>query len=395
MKKLFILLSLIFSLNAFAQVGIGTTNPDASAALEVKSNSKGFLPPRVSLTSISDVSTISSPATGLMVYNTATAGTSPNNVTPGFYFFDGSKWMRIVNQQLDATIEFDKTTPTTSGVVFTPNTPQSKDYIYVSTVNGSQWTWNGSSYVTYTTPASTAWYISGGTNDAGSNKSSTIYRTGAVSIGTSNKADSSAQLDVNSSSKGFLPPRVALTATNAAGPINVPATGLLVYNTATAGTSPYNVTPGYYYNAGTSSAPNWSAIQTVTQTKGTDVGKIVYNKTSGTAGDISLSATVGQLTYTIDGFNNKIKLSSNPGSAVTINAYQVEQYSSSSYYGGGYALSYTTSNWSTYQTVGSMAVNEINTIYATCSNEDKAYKITTWIQGSGTRYNYCIIMERF
>ncbi len=62
--------------------------------------------------------------------------------------------------------------------------------------------------------------------------------------------DASAILDLNTGNagnKGFLPPQVALTATNAAGPVTSPATGLLVYNTATAGTSPNIVIPGYYY----------------------------------------------------------------------------------------------------------------------------------------------------
>ncbi|MCF8465754.1 MAG: hypothetical protein K9G41_12980 [Flavobacteriales bacterium] len=39
---------------------------------------------------------------------------------------------------------------------------------------------------------------------------------------------------------------MALTATNAVGPIATPANGLMVYNTATAGVAPNNVTPGYY-----------------------------------------------------------------------------------------------------------------------------------------------------
>jgi hypothetical protein len=51
----------------------------------------------------------------------------------------------------------------------------------------------------------------------------------------------------NAGNKGFLPEQVALTATNAAGPVTSPATGLIVYNTATAGTTPTNVMPGYYY----------------------------------------------------------------------------------------------------------------------------------------------------
>jgi hypothetical protein len=59
--------------------------------------------------------------------------------------------------------------------------------------------------------------------------------------------DNSAMLDVFSSDRGLLLPRVALTATNAAGPVTAPADALLVYNTATAGTAPNNVTPGFYY----------------------------------------------------------------------------------------------------------------------------------------------------
>jgi hypothetical protein len=183
--KLIIILSLLLNtIISKAQVGIGTTTPNASAKLDITSTNKGFLPPRVTLTGTADVTTIASPATGLFVYNTATAGTSPSNVTPGLYYYDGSKWQRVINQQPDATVEFDKATPTTTDVVFTPNTPASKDYVYVSTVDNSQWTYNGSAYVTYTPPASTAWYTLGGTTDAGSNKTGSIYRTGNVGTGT-------------------------------------------------------------------------------------------------------------------------------------------------------------------------------------------------------------------
>jgi hypothetical protein len=213
-----------------AQVGIGTSSPSASAQLEVNSSSKGFLPPRVTLTGTADVTTIASPATGLLVYNTATAGTSPSNVTPGYYYYDGAKWQRIINQQPDATVEFDRATPTTAGVVFTPNTPASKDYVYVSTVDNSQWTYNGSTYVTYTPPASTSWYLSGGTSDAGSNKTGTVYRTGSVGIGATTTPAASAMLDVNSTTKGILPPRMTTTQRDL---ISSPATGLLIYNTTT------------------------------------------------------------------------------------------------------------------------------------------------------------------
>ncbi len=183
-KIIITLLIIASSQTSKAQIGIGTTSPNASAKLDITSTNKGFLPPRVTLTGTADVATIASPATGLMVYNTATAGTSPSNVTPGIYYYDGSKWQRIINQQPDATIEFDKATPTTSGVTFTPNTPASKDYVYLSTVDNSQWTYNGTAYVTYSPPASTAWNLAGGTTDAGSNKTGGIVRSGKVGIGS-------------------------------------------------------------------------------------------------------------------------------------------------------------------------------------------------------------------
>jgi len=70
----------------------------------------------------------------------------------------------------------------------------------------------------------------------------------------------SAAFQAHSNSQGFMVPHVALSATNAAGPIASPATSLLVWNTATAGTAPNNVTPGYYYNAGTPASPQWRKL---------------------------------------------------------------------------------------------------------------------------------------
>ncbi|MEI7526999.1 MAG: hypothetical protein WCJ95_21805 [Mariniphaga sp.] len=58
-------------------------------------------------------------------------------------------------------------------------------------------------------------------------------------------------MDIKSPIKGFLPPRVALIALNAAAPVLSPALGLLVFNTDTSGVSPNNVVPGYYYWGGT------------------------------------------------------------------------------------------------------------------------------------------------
>ena len=85
-----IALFLVF-LSGKAQTGIGTTTPDASAKLDVSATNKGLLPPRVTLTSGSDTTTISSPATGLLIYNTG------NNVAlqAGYYYWNGSSWATI------------------------------------------------------------------------------------------------------------------------------------------------------------------------------------------------------------------------------------------------------------------------------------------------------------
>lgn len=96
-RAAFILTGFILSTFVHGQVGIGTSNPNSSAQLEVSSGTKGFLPPRVALTALNAATPVTSPATGLLVYNTASAGTSPNNVTPGFYYWDGSSWQRIYN----------------------------------------------------------------------------------------------------------------------------------------------------------------------------------------------------------------------------------------------------------------------------------------------------------
>lgn len=95
----FIILFLVVAATGYSQnVGINTTGaaPNASALLDVDAaptNDKGILIPRVGLTQTTLNAPIgASVATSLLVYNTATV----NDVTPGYYYWDGTKWVRLL-----------------------------------------------------------------------------------------------------------------------------------------------------------------------------------------------------------------------------------------------------------------------------------------------------------
>jgi len=66
---LFLAILIIITIQGFTQVGINKdgSQPNSSAMLDVKSNSKGFLPPRMTH---AELNAIVNPATGLIVYCT-------------------------------------------------------------------------------------------------------------------------------------------------------------------------------------------------------------------------------------------------------------------------------------------------------------------------------------
>lgn len=82
-------------------IGIGTYSPDASAQLDITATNKGFLFPRVALTATNVASPIASPANSLTVFNTATAGVGTTAVSPGIYYWDGTKWVRLISNDND------------------------------------------------------------------------------------------------------------------------------------------------------------------------------------------------------------------------------------------------------------------------------------------------------
>ncbi|NOZ35986.1 MAG: hypothetical protein GXO80_11900 [Chlorobi bacterium] len=75
----------ILSFSQSVSINGSGTPPVASSVLDMSAvNNKGMLIPNISLTGTSDNTTVSSPANGLMIYNTATT----TDVTPGYYYFE-------------------------------------------------------------------------------------------------------------------------------------------------------------------------------------------------------------------------------------------------------------------------------------------------------------------
>lgn len=107
MKKLLpavCILSLVAQMGHSQNVGInpGGTTPNASAILDLNTgntytnpNGKGLLIPNVALTSTGAANPVTGPSTSLLVYNTATASSGSTAVFPGYYYWDGTKWVAL------------------------------------------------------------------------------------------------------------------------------------------------------------------------------------------------------------------------------------------------------------------------------------------------------------
>src|SRR5687767_2940739 len=124
------------TLNYAQNVAINNTGAigNPSAMLDVFSNNTGLLIPRVSLVATNNASPVTAPATSLLVYNTATSGAGLTQVTPGFYYWDGTQWLRfdagalpgpdwhiIGNAGTNPTIHFAGTTDAVDFVIRTSN----------------------------------------------------------------------------------------------------------------------------------------------------------------------------------------------------------------------------------------------------------------------------------
>jgi len=114
------------SLSTQAQVGIGTTTPNASAMLDIVSTDAGILIPRMDQTQ-RDAVTVNAATTGLLIYQT--------NNTPGFYYYNGTAWTPFGGADTDWTVVGnDMYNANTGNVGVGTTTPTSKLHIEDITV---------------------------------------------------------------------------------------------------------------------------------------------------------------------------------------------------------------------------------------------------------------------
>lgn len=121
MKKLYLFIALNLTLSCFSQVGVGTTTPNG--ALDVSSSINGFVPPRVALTATNAQAPVLNPQGGVIpagtiVWNTATSGASPNNVAPGLYYWNGTRWVAFAGSPGGLDWSLTGNSGTTAGTNF-------------------------------------------------------------------------------------------------------------------------------------------------------------------------------------------------------------------------------------------------------------------------------------
>jgi hypothetical protein len=214
-----LILFLLVSMISYAQVGINTDNsvPDPSAMLDVKSTTKGLLVPRMT---IAERNAISSPAKGLLVFCLDNNQYFSNKGTPALpnWVMVSSQWMNNGNN-----LYFN------SGYVGIGLTAPSSLLLQV---NGTI----GASYGTATTPSFT---FGNGDENTGfaspatysisfitqSTEKMRLNHNGSLGIGTASP-NAAALVDISSTTKGFLPPRMTYEQRNA---IVSPAEGLMVF----------------------------------------------------------------------------------------------------------------------------------------------------------------------
>ncbi|PQA89987.1 hypothetical protein B0A69_21440 [Chryseobacterium shigense] len=123
--------------------------------------------------------------------------------------------------------------------------------------------------------------------------------TAQVGIGISSP-NTNAEVDVTSTSKGLLLPRIALVSTNSASPLSAHVAGMTVYNTATNTSVAANpVYPGEYYNDGTQwlRKSTWNDTRMIT---GGGITDAISLTTADVVAETASTTILSTISFTLD-----------------------------------------------------------------------------------------------
>lgn len=217
MKVIIFLATLFMSTMVYSQVGVNTADPQATLDVvgdaTTAGTADGIIAPRMTASQLFAKNVAYTPAkTGAIVYITDANLTAvqlenakvSDVTTTGYYSFNGEKWIKFGEGETEkSTVFFNGNNPNTATIfsleppidddgapnplfINDNNLKQKASYEY-NGEDGSNWSWNGTTYVTKVARASTPFYRLGGTNDAGSNKTASIWRPGRVGMGNQAK----------------------------------------------------------------------------------------------------------------------------------------------------------------------------------------------------------------
>jgi hypothetical protein len=301
-------------------IGTGTTAPAASAMLEVASTTKGLLIPRLTT---AQRTAISSPAQGLLVYQT-------DGTQPGFYYNTSAtataSWLWLPDKA-SAGDNLGNGTATTA-VKLNGNTLSNNGTGGFGLDNAGNATLTGNSTVTGSSTVAGNSTIAGNSSVAGSSTvtgNSAVAGNGSVAgtlvVGTTT-ANASAALDITSTTKGLLPPRLTR---NQRDLMSTPPVGLLIIQTDnTPGLYQYTATGWASVGAGNYTAESSSATNapTTAVTVNPGVTNMVYNNNGVSNGTVTLgTGAEGQRLVIVNNDNDFLTVVSSSGTGNILSKY--------------------------------------------------------------------------
>jgi hypothetical protein len=286
-------------------IGTGTAAPAASAMLEVASTTKGLLIPRLTT---AQRTAISSPAQGLLVYQT-------DGTQPGFYYNTSAtttaSWLWLPDKASAGDNLGNGTA--TSAVKLNGNTLSNNGTGGLSITDAGQVTITGNSIVTGNSTVNGSGTIAGNSTVTGNGSVGGTLAVGAAT------PDAKAALDVSSTSKGLLPPRLTLAQRASMG---VPTVGMLIVQTDnTPGL--YQYTTNGWASVGTGESSSATPAPTTPVTVNPTVTNLVYTDNgSGTTGTVTLgTGSEGQRLVIVNNDGNYLTVVSGSGTGNILSRY--------------------------------------------------------------------------